>query len=434
MILSSLLAFAAIAVAAPAGLQTRMELRGLNRLRNSTLAGRAVFPNNGFHGVNLGAWFVFEPYMAVDEWHSMGGDWLCGDCTQCVNDEFALTQKLGQDEANRVFKQHWQTFITQDDVNLMAQYGINAVRIPIGFWIIEDQVHSDEHYPQGGLDVLRAGCKMLKNAGISVLLDLHAAPGAQTSSNPFTGRCLAQPQFWQQDNFDRMNNAAAKLTEYIHNEPDNFGSVWGLQALNEPPTDGNQTPQYYQFMQQFNAAVRGKESSLSVPADQQISTVYMDVSWQWQNNAGNPAYVSNGGNAYDSHVYYSFGAPCGNNGCVEENLSSHVSFACQGAGGRIGNDAQNFNTPSFMGEFWLMPLGSTCNAFDKGCIQAFGDAQKRGYSPEGGQGGFGWFFWSWKMTNSDDDGSNHLRSYKDAVQQGYLPQQAGSYFNDGVCG
>jgi len=26
-------------------------------------------------------------------------------------------------------------------------------------------------------------------------------------------------------------------------------------------------------------------------------------SWQWQNNAGNPAYAANGGSAYDSHVY-----------------------------------------------------------------------------------------------------------------------------------
>ena len=47
-----------------------------------------------------------------------------------MNDEFSLTQKLGQDEANRVFAQHWGTFITQDDVNLMAQYGINSVRSP----------------------------------------------------------------------------------------------------------------------------------------------------------------------------------------------------------------------------------------------------------------------------------------------------------------
>lgn len=37
-----------------------MDMRGLQRLRNSTLAGRTeAFPTNGITGVNLGAWFVF---------------------------------------------------------------------------------------------------------------------------------------------------------------------------------------------------------------------------------------------------------------------------------------------------------------------------------------------------------------------------------------
>lgn len=41
---------------------------------------------------------------------------------------------------------------------------------------------------------------MLKNAGVSVLLDLHGAPGAQTAANPFTGRCVETPGFWTQSN------------------------------------------------------------------------------------------------------------------------------------------------------------------------------------------------------------------------------------------
>lgn len=65
--------------------------------------------------------------MAVNEWTSMGGDGLCGDCTQCVNDEFKLTARLGQSAANTAFAKHWSTFITQSDVNLMVQYGINSV-------------------------------------------------------------------------------------------------------------------------------------------------------------------------------------------------------------------------------------------------------------------------------------------------------------------
>jgi len=304
-------------------------MTGLNRLNNRTLAGRAIFPSGGIRGVNLGSWLVFEPYMAVDRWHSMGGDWLCGDCTTCVNDEFALTRKLGQSQANSVFNNHWSTFITQDDVNLMKQYGLNSVRIPIGFWIIESTVNSDEFYPRGGLAHLRRVGAMLRNAGINILLDLHAAPGAQVARNAFAGRCVANPGFWNQNNFNRMNAAAAELTRIIHNEPGNFGSVWGLQALNEPPNNGNDSPGYYQFMQGFVSSVRGVENQLGTPEAQRISTVFMDVSWQWQNPAGNPAYVQNGGNAYDSHIYYSFGAPCGNWGCVSANLDSHVAFACQ---------------------------------------------------------------------------------------------------------
>lgn len=86
MIFTSLfsLAAASAALASP-----MMDMRGLSRLANETLAGRAVFPSGGFHGVNVGAWFVFgmflsthtvhkrqlmdnvEPYMAVAEWESM---------------------------------------------------------------------------------------------------------------------------------------------------------------------------------------------------------------------------------------------------------------------------------------------------------------------------------------------------------------------------
>ena len=56
-----------------------------------------------------------------------------------------------------------------------------------------------------------------------------------------------------------------------------------------------------------------------------------------------------------------------------------------------------------------------------------------GYSPEGGKGGFGYYFWSWKMTNSDDGGWNHMRSYKDAVAQGYMHEDAAQYFYPDVC-
>lgn len=99
----------------------------------------------------------------------------------------------------------------------------------------------------------------------------------------------------------RMNSAVSQLVTIVHQEPQNFGTVWGVEALNgmpifpslscncikyanhlcalEPPTDGSQTPGYFTFMQQFVTAVRNAENALGVPASSQLSATFMDVSW-----------------------------------------------------------------------------------------------------------------------------------------------------------
>ena len=192
---------------------------------------------------------------------------------------------------------------------------------------------------------------MLNDAGISVLLDLHAAPGAQVSNNAFAGRCVSNPGFWTQANFDRMVAAGRQLVNLVHTDPTSYGSVYAIEALNEPPTDGNATPGYQNFLNQFVAAVRNEESKLGVPSAQALATMFMDNSWQWQNHQVNPANVANGPVAFDTHLYYSFGAPCGPQGCVTADKNSHVNFACSGGGGRIGDDINNKNLPLVMGEW-----------------------------------------------------------------------------------
>lgn len=49
----------------------------------------------------------------------------------------------------------WETWLTQEDVNGIVAAGLNTIRIPLPFWIIEDIVdRSHEPYAQGGLDEL----------------------------------------------------------------------------------------------------------------------------------------------------------------------------------------------------------------------------------------------------------------------------------------
>lgn len=117
--------------------------------------------------------------MAYDEFNSMG----CGD----MNDEWSCVTKLGQDAADAVFAQHWNTWITQDDIIQMVDFGLNTIRVPIGWWIKEDEVTENEKYPRGQLQYLDRLMGWASEAGLHVIIDLHAAPGVQYPNQQFTG-------------------------------------------------------------------------------------------------------------------------------------------------------------------------------------------------------------------------------------------------------
>lgn len=130
-------------------------------------------------GVNLGSQFIIERWMCEDEWASMG----CSD----YNDEWECTQAIGQTDADAAFKEHWDTWITESDIKEISGLGLNTVRIPIGFWMLEDIVHEDEYYPRGGVDYLDRLVGWCKDYGLYVIMDLHAGPGSQAPNEQFTG-------------------------------------------------------------------------------------------------------------------------------------------------------------------------------------------------------------------------------------------------------
>lgn len=118
--------------------------------------------------------------MAPDDWRMIG--------CEGQKSEFNCTQAIGQEAADANFPKHWDTWITQDDINQIASVGLNTIRIPLGFWILEDLVdRTTEFFPRGGFTYLQRVCGWARDAGIFVVLDLHGAPGAQGSNNALTG-------------------------------------------------------------------------------------------------------------------------------------------------------------------------------------------------------------------------------------------------------
>jgi len=147
----------------------------------NTTSKRWLQASGKIRGVNLGSLFVFEPWLAGTEWSNMG----CGASLS----EFDCVTALGQDQANAVFQNHWNTWITKNDITQMQSYGLNTIRIPVGYWMMESIVYTDsEHFPQGGLNFLEQVCGWASDAGFYIIIDMHGAPGAQVAQNPDTGQ------------------------------------------------------------------------------------------------------------------------------------------------------------------------------------------------------------------------------------------------------
>ena len=48
---------------------------------------------------------------------------------------------------------HWNKYITEDDFKFMSENGLNAVRIPVGWWIAQDPT-PPKPFVGGSLDIL----------------------------------------------------------------------------------------------------------------------------------------------------------------------------------------------------------------------------------------------------------------------------------------
>ncbi|KAL0568264.1 hypothetical protein V5O48_013724 [Marasmius crinis-equi] len=212
--------------------------------------------------VNLGSWLVLEPWMLPAEWKAMGGE-NCDPCSDCIRSEFDFA-KAYPDTVDQQFEKHWETWFNQPDVDELVRLKINAVRIPLGYWIIEALVdRKTEFFPRGGFKQLRRGLSQLRKAGIEVILDHHAVPGVQTYTQMFTGRCTPDVQFYTDQNYERALVWTAVMTALSHIDPV-FGSVFSIQAVNEPIMDAHQTPGFGEFQKNFVLTVRIIEAILGI--------------------------------------------------------------------------------------------------------------------------------------------------------------------------
>jgi aryl-phospho-beta-D-glucosidase BglC (GH1 family) len=71
---------------------------------------------------------------------------------------------------------HFKTFIAADDIKRIADWGMDHVRLPVDYPLLEDDDHPGV-YKQSGFDYIESCLEWCRVNEMRVILDLHKAPG-----------------------------------------------------------------------------------------------------------------------------------------------------------------------------------------------------------------------------------------------------------------
>ncbi len=173
------------------------------------------------NGVNLGGWLMWE-------------GWIWGGGFTSEKDIITNMQSLiGKAATDSFGDSIYNKFITREDILKISQECYNIVRIPINHTLLEDDYTPFVYKPKGWavLDSLLQWCE---DYNVYVLLDLHSAPGGQ--STLFTADPDILINLW---NGSVNQERTKKLWKAIAQRYKNRGIIAGYDLLNEPNVSDN---------------------------------------------------------------------------------------------------------------------------------------------------------------------------------------------------
>ncbi len=318
-------------------------------------------------GVNLGGWLVLEKWMTPS---------LFSGTT--ARNHFELAEIPGKAAAIR---RHVASFITEDDIRWLHKIGIEAIRVPVGFWAIHGYYHYDS--VKFALDWLTATAKKYN---IKVLLCLHAAPGAQNNNDHSgSGRPGGVPGWYSRTNQKMTRDILLELVD-LYGE-----SIWGIELLNEP-----HAPTLYHRvrLQQWTRRTLATLAKHSANNLVRVASDGFMPDW-WSGKIGN--------NTLDIHHYQCFSREARE----LETIDEHVLLLEQSA---KKYESIRRNQPVIIGEWSATLPRSLANSVND---RAFCQAQLRHW-----ESCSAWFFWSYKTESASSWNFRHL--HKEGYFKGYL--------------
>lgn len=289
-----------------------------------------MLSNNGgyLRGVNLGSWFIPEFWMVDFYANSNSSDF----CTICRNDRANADARM---------RTHLDSWISESDFQWLSTQKVNTIRLPVGYWNVIPDVYGIyvPVNPSESIKYIDKAFDWAEKYGMSVLLDLHGAPGSQ-NGNDHSG-CATGVVGWNTPkNIDISLQAITKLAQLYGKR----SNLLGIELLNEPAwtLEANNHEELVAYYRSSYQAIRKYSSSALVA----FNVLYSDFYDLWDGEFPSSSYP---GMIIDWHLYDCFGDQ---NLTIEQHISNANSW-----GPMIAEHSQYH--PIYVGEWSLGGAKST---------------------------------------------------------------------------
>lgn len=180
-------------------------------------AGNPVVPL----GMGLGGWLMPEGYML----HIAAPD---GGSPTSIRNQ--IEDLIGSADADRFYEIYEANYVDEKDIAEMASWGIDHVRLPFHYKLFYDP--ATETFKEDGFAKLDSFLEWCRTHGLAVILDMHAAPGAQNEGNisdsDGVARLWTEPVPYQDQTVEIWKEIARRYVD----EP----LIMGYDLINEPVT------------------------------------------------------------------------------------------------------------------------------------------------------------------------------------------------------
>ncbi|VAI13132.1 probable glucan 1,3-beta-glucosidase A [Triticum dicoccoides] len=302
--------------------------------------------------------------------------------------EYQICNGYGTAKATPILKNHWSTYIVEDDFRFISESGLTAVRIPVGWWIASDP-SPPAPYVEGSLQTLDKAFKWAEEYNLGVIIDLHAAPGSQ---NPFEHSA-------SKDGSQDWGTSAANIAQtvqvidFLASRYAASPSLLAVELLNEPLAPGASLESLKTYYRDGYNAVRKHSSEAYVIMSNRLSSPDPTELLEFAGGLSKTV--------IDVHYYVLF-----NSMFDTFTVQQNIDFIKTNYSSALSTVTKQNGPLTFVGEWvaeWQVPNAT------KEELQMLANAQMDVY----GKATFGWAYWTLKNVN------NHW-SMEWMIKNGYI--------------